>query len=516
MKHSLWFPVAAFSMSAGVLLGANWLTFGGSPERDGWAREETVLSPANVKNLKLEWKIQLDNASKELNSLTAPLVVEKLVTPRGFKDAVIVAGASDNIYAVDTDNGKILWQKTFAVEGKPKMSIGFLCPNALNATPVIQGGFGRWTVYAIASDGKLHSLNAVDGEDRMPPIQFVPPYSKNWSLNLVDGVLYSTLSQNCDGAKSAVYALDLKDPKHTVRSFTVDAGGGGIWGRAGAAISPEGSIYVETGDGTYDPQKNNLADSFLAISTHDLKLLDYYTPANHLYLTHKDLDMGCMSPAVFRFGQRELIAGGGKEGVLYLLDAKSLGGANHQTPLFRSPKYANEEVNLAGRGFWGALATWQDDAGARWLYAPALGPQATGSPSFPIAYGQAARGSVMAFRVEEKNGGVVLSPAWRSRDMSAPEPPIVANGVVYSLSSGENTQSIHESGRILTSAERASTPSGRATLYAFDAKTGQELFSSGDAMSGFAHFSGLGLANGHIYAVTYQNVLYSFGLGDSE
>jgi outer membrane protein assembly factor BamB len=97
--------------------------------------------------------------------------------------------------------------------------------------------------------------------------------------------------------------------------------------------------------------------------------------------------------------------------------------------------------------------------------------------------------------------------------MSAPEPPIVANGVVYALSSGENTQSIHESGRLLTSAERASTPSGRATLYAFDAKTGQELFSSGNSMAGFSHFSGLALANGHIYAVTYENVLYSFGLG---
>jgi hypothetical protein len=32
-------------------------------------------------------------------------------------------------------------------------------------------------------------------------------------------------------------------------------------------------------------------------------------------------------------------------------------------------------------------------------------------------------------------------------------------------------------------------------------------------MTVFSHFSGLALANGHIYAVTYQNVLYSFGLG---
>ncbi|MGH9696991.1 MAG: hypothetical protein ACRD5Z_22795 [Bryobacteraceae bacterium] len=32
-------------------------------------------------------------------------------------------------------------------------------------------------------------------------------------------------------------------------------------------------------------------------------------------------------------------------------------------------------------------------------------------------------------------------------------------------------------------------------------------------MPGFSHFSGIAIANGHIYVVTYQDVLYSFGLG---
>ena len=513
MDHQICFKAAAFFAGAGLLAAANWLTFGGDPQRDGWARDESRLSRDNAKSIKLEWEARLDNASKDLNSLSAPLVVEKLLTPRGFKDAVIVAGSSDNVYAIDTDTGKVLWKKTFATEGKPRSAPDFLCPNALNATPVIQGSSGKWTVYAVASDGKLHSLNAVDGEDRLPPIQFVPPYSKPWSLNLRTDVVYATLSQNCNGAKSGVYSLDLKDPAHPVQAFQASVAGAGIWGRAGAAIGPDGSIYVETGDGPYDVQKGNFSDSILAISGTGLKLTDYYTPSNHLYLTHKDLDMGACSPVIFPFLQRELAAGGGKEGVLYLLDTKSLGGADHQTPLFRSPKYANEEVNLAGRGFWGALSSWQDPKGVRWLYAPALGPQASGSPEFKTVYGPAPHGSVMAFRVEESNGTPTLIPAWRSRDMSVPEPPIVANGVVYALSNGENVQSIHESGRLLTSQERASTPSGNATLYALDAETGKELFSSGKTMPGFSHFSGLAIANGHVYVVTYQNVLYSFGLG---
>ena len=513
IKRVFWLNIALYFVGAGLLIRADWLTYGSDPQRDGWAKSESILTGDNAKNIKLEWQAHLDNASKELNSLTAPLVVEQLVTPRGFKDAVIVAGASDNVYAIDSDTGKIMWKKTFTVAGKPKSPSGFLCPNALNATPVIRSAFGKWTVYVVASDGKLHSLNAVDGEDRMPPIQFVPPYSKPWSLNLVGDVIYTTLSPGCNGSTSGVYSLNLKDPAHPVKVFQASTAGAGIWGRAGAAVSQDGLIYVETGDGPYDVQKGKFSDSFLAISEDDLKLVDYYTPANHQYLTHKDLDMGCISPIVFPFMHRGLVAGGGKEGVLYLLDAKSLGGADHKTPLFRSPRYANEEVNLAGRGFWGAFASWQDPKGTRWLYAPALGPQASGSPEFKTTYGAAPHGSIMAFRVEESNGSPVLTPAWRSRDLSVPEPPIVANGVVYALSNGENVQSIHESGRLLTSQERASTPSGNATLYAFDAETGKELFSSGKTMPGFSHFSGMAIANGHVYVVTYQNILYSFGLG---
>jgi outer membrane protein assembly factor BamB len=507
----------AFFVGATSLVAANWVTFGGNPQRDGWARDEVTLSKDNAKDIKLEWKIQLDNASKELNALTPPLVVEKLVTPQGFKDAVIVAGASNHVFAIDVDTGKIMWQKKFAVRSSAKPAQGFLCPNSLNATPVIDPTMMQTTIYVLASDGMLHALNAVDGEDRMPPMQFVPPDSKAWSLNLFNGSLYTTISQGCGGTASGVYALNLREPAHSVQSFISGlAGGSGIWGRGGSAISPQGTIYVETGDGSYNPAKGGYSDSFVALSSKDLSVADYYTPANHGFLTHKDLDMGAISPIVFPFKDRELVAGGGKEGVLYLLNAKSLGGADHKTPLFRSPKYTNEELNLAGRGFWGSLASWQDPAEARWLYAPAQGPQAAGSPEFKQVEGPAPHGSIMAFQVEEQEGKLVLTPAWRSRDMAIPEPPIVANGVVYALSNGENTQSIHASGRLMTSQERASTPAGNAVLYAFDAATGKELYSSGKVMPGFAHFTGLAIANGHIYVDTYDDVLYSFGLGVAE
>ena len=37
---------------------ADWLTDGGDPQRTAWQRNETLLTKANVKDMKLRWKIQ--------------------------------------------------------------------------------------------------------------------------------------------------------------------------------------------------------------------------------------------------------------------------------------------------------------------------------------------------------------------------------------------------------------------------------------------------------------------------
>jgi hypothetical protein len=105
----------------------------------------------------------------------------------------------------------------------------------------------------LASDGKLHAFNLVSGEDVVPPMPFVPAFAKMWSMNLVDGVLYTTTSQNCNGVKSGVYAMDLTNADRKVSYFEAGPSGAGIWGRAGAAITADGHLIVETGDGPFDP-----------------------------------------------------------------------------------------------------------------------------------------------------------------------------------------------------------------------------------------------------------------------
>ena len=512
MRNKLLLVACLAALLLTRLIAANWLSYGNDPQRTGWSPQETEINRDNAKSIGLLWKTHLENEPRELNSLTAAVAVEWVTTDKGMAEIVIVGGASDNLFALNAGNGKLLWKKTFEAETKPRQQPFWLCPNALNATPLIRKDGLSATVFAVAADGKLHVLNAINGEDRKPPQKFVPPYSKNWSLNLFAGVLYTTISQGCNGARSGVYALDLNAADQTPAFFQSANGGAGIWGRAGVAISKSGMVFAQTGDGSYDAARGQLPDTVLQLNTKDLKLVDYFTPSNHLYLTRKDLDMGSNSPTVFSLNGREIVAAGGKEGVIYLLDAKHIGGPDHKTPLFRSPLLANEDADFAGRGFWGAFATAEDEQKNRWLYAPASGVAASGA-KFPVTNGEAPNGSIMAFRVEEKDGQPSLVPAWISRDMNLPEPPIVAGGLVFAISNGEFArQSKGADGGLYSSAERAAKHVGHAVLYAFDATTGKELYSSDDTMPGWTHFSGISISGGKVFVTTYDSNIYAFGV----
>ena len=527
--------------SCASVWAADWLTHSGDPQRTAWQKAETTISKENVKGFQLLWKLKLENEQKALHALLGPLIVGRLITNRGFKEAAIVAGSSDNIYAVDADLGKLLWKRHFdySSETPQAQNSSWLCPGGLTATPVIPpppnfasrptaaagssprtpgaapaaprpaggGAFNVRRVYVLSSDGNLHQLNLANGEEVVPPKKFLPPNGKPYSMNLVDNVLYTTTGQRCGGNPNDVWAMDLSTPDLKITSFA--SGAGGMWGLAGAAIGTDGTLYAEVGDGDWDPAKGQYSDTVLALTPKDLKLKDYYTPSNHEWITKRDLDLN-VTPVVFPYKGRDLIVASGKEGRFYLLDSQSLGGPDHRTPLFRSELVSNEEVDFAGAGTWGSLASWEDASGTRWVLAPMWGPPHS-KMRFPITNGQTANGAIVAFKVTEQSGKPVLTPAWISRDLIAPAPPVVANGVVFALSSGEFTRQANENQGGLFSAKQRAERSTHATLYALDAETGKEIYSSGDSVTSFTHFAAMAVANGRVYFATYDNTLYSFG-----
>ena len=489
-----------------------WTTDSFNPQRDAWQRNETKLTPENVKNLQLLWKIKTDNKTMGMQSFREPLIISGVKTTAGVHTLTIVAGSSNDVYAIDVDSGKMAWQKHLKwASDKPEEAgegRGFICTNALSATPVVTpAGAGERTLYVITTDGYLHLMSPADGVEKDPPVQMLPSiYGKPYGLNLVDGVVYTITGQGCGGVPNALYAYNTVTKKVTMSSPPQ----GGLWGVAGPAIGTDGTIYFESGDHPYDAKAGLLSTSFQAytFSNDSLKLKDYFTPSNHEWLTQRDLDLNT-TPVVFPYKGRDLLIGGGKEGRFYMLDSKSIGGANHETPLFRSDLIANANVNFQTEGTWGSLASWLGKDGTRWVLAPNGGPTTF---KFPINYGDTPNGGILAFKVEDVHGKTVMSPAWQSRDMMTAEPPVIANGVVFALAAGEFTGQANDTEGGLYSAEERIKRSIPAKLYALDALTGKELYSSGDQIASFLHQSGIAVADGRVIFGTFDGTIYCFGI----
>jgi outer membrane protein assembly factor BamB len=578
--------VALHAQSSGP---REWLTWGIDPERSGWNRNETTLSKQNVGRLALKWKAQIDKEVPiEIESgnsmLTAPLVAQGIRTPQGQKTVVYTLAASNTLAALDGATGAEIWRRTFDNTVEPSSAANWICTNTSTATPVIDKA--RGVLYMLAADGRLHGIDLATGAAKLvPPPQFVTPFSRNWSLNLIDGVLYTTVGRGCGngpvpGAPAPppgtlrgggavanpgpdsntvssraggpsrggaageapargrgrgappppvaahMIAMDLNNASRPItRLFTSTARPNGAWSRAGLAWAHD-SLLVQTADGVWDPPKGLWGQTLLRLAPKTLQVLDYFTPANLEELNANDLDYGSGGTLGFTFRNRPLVVSGGKDGTVYLLDAKSLGGADHRTPLF-SIKAGNDELSYASMGVWGAPATFVNGRNERWVYFPMWGPSSKGV-TFEKSHGEARDGSIMAFQVLMQGDKPVLVPKWISRNLAVPDSPVIANGVVYAISTGENTLQRHTDPRYhaifqkpgapplpktgtLTAEERGQNTT-HTILYALDAETGQELYSSRDAIDDWTHLSSITVADGSVYVTTRKTFVYAFGV----
>jgi hypothetical protein len=211
-----------------------------------------------------------------------------------------------------------------------------------------------------------------------------------------------------------------------------------------------------------------------------------------------------------------------------MLDRDALGGEDHRTSLYTTPLLCNDARSFDGRGVWGALGAWQDAAGTQWLDVPFWGPV---SKEFtpPIQHGRPEHGGVGAYKVEQRAGKWQLTPAWLSADMNLAEEVVIANGIVFAYSSGEDaTQTVQDAawdepggarygggrygGGLSSGPGRRIPNSTYATLYALDGQTGATLWSSGTQITSWNHFSGLTVANGRAYLATFDGTLWCFGV----
>jgi outer membrane protein assembly factor BamB len=474
---------------------------------DNWQKAEADISTDTVaKDFKFLWKLKLGQKPAKSSSFSEPLLYPGLITGRGFKDLALLADAS-TLYAVDSELGELVWKKTFStpstcgniqVVTEPPQVIHFGArPAAKPGAPAppprppdeplprdqrrvgaAAGGgyFGLRGVYAVTSDGYIHEQIMATGLDYAPPVKFLGAQNGNsFALNMNDKVVYTATGQGCHNLPNAVWSIDLNTPDYSVNSYKTQKIS--LAGLSGPAIGRDGTAYVVTGSGPAAPPV--YANSVVALTAKELKVKDWYTPSSTKGLS--------ASPIAFIDKEKELIAAPGADGGLVLLDSASLGGADHHTPLAQTGKLSKG----AKRGAWEGLATWQDKSGAFWVLASIEGPVEP-DVKFANNNGPATHGSIVAFKVEEQDGHTTLTPGWISRDLINPAPPVIANGVVFALEGGN--------------------PAGHATLYALDAATGKQLYTSGDAIQTYSHLAGVSVGDGHVFFTTHDNTLYSFGI----
>jgi hypothetical protein len=216
---------------------------------------------------------------------------------------------------------------------------------------------------------------------------------------------------------------------------------------------------------------------------------------------------------VFKQGDREIVAAATKDGRVLLLNAASLGGSNHATAV-----HASTPLGAGASLADDALATWQEmtitpppaPAPAPVSTTPAATPPpAPGPPTTPapptVTYGTRwilapTSTGIVAFKVVETGGALSLERGWAAQNLTAPETPIVVNGVVFALASG-----------------RPSTPAGRGTaavLHAFDGATGKALWNSKTTMTTFASPGSFWSALSQVYVGTNDGTLHTFGFLD--
>ena len=115
-----------------------WPTGSFDQQRDAWQRNETSLSAENARNIKLLWKLKTNNKTMGMQSFREPLIVAGV---SGNKTVAILAGSSNDVYVIDVASGAFLWQKQLKwASDKPQEAgegRGFICTNALTATPVV-------------------------------------------------------------------------------------------------------------------------------------------------------------------------------------------------------------------------------------------------------------------------------------------------------------------------------------------------------------------------------------------
>jgi alcohol dehydrogenase (cytochrome c) len=302
----------------------NWLSYSGGFE----SQRHTALkqiTPANVKNLELQWVFQ----QRSLEKFEAtPLVVDGVM---------YTTQAPDDVIALDAATGRVFW--AFAAHASDSART---CCGRINRGLAILGD----TLFLGTIDGRLIALDAKTGKQvwKVQVAKAESGYSLTHApLVIKDKVIVGTAGGEY-GIRGFIAAFDVKTGKEVWRFYTIpgpDEKNFGTW--AGDSWKHGGgSVWVT---GSYDPDVNltywgignpgpdwngdkragdNLySDCVVALNpdTGELKWYYQFTP-------HDDFDFDSVQVPILanmdvRGQQRKVMLWGNRNGIFYVLDRTS-------------------------------------------------------------------------------------------------------------------------------------------------------------------------------------------------
>ena len=290
--------------------------------RDGQNLNETILTPSNV-NSKTFGKL----FSRALDGYVyaEPLYVNSVRIPNvGTREVVYVATEHDSVYAFDASGATStpLWKVSFVnpkqrITTVPWPNVGTtdLIPEiGITGTPVIDPASNTLYVSVATLENRktfVHRLHALDlstgqekfggpvaitatvagtgiGSDANGNIDFNPRIAnQRCGLALNNGVIYIAFASHGDNGPYHGWMLGYDaSTLQQVSAFAATPNGslGGIWMAGGAPmIDGEGSVYVVSGNGTFDADQAGIdyGDSLLKLDRPILR-----TSASSTFLHH--------------------------------------------------------------------------------------------------------------------------------------------------------------------------------------------------------------------------------------
>ena len=306
---------------------------------------------------------------------------------------------------------------------------------------------GADAAYAVGSDGYLHALNVSNGWDNMTPALFLPANTRATGLIVVTGA---------DGGAVAYAATTRGCGSQADAVWAMDLGSPQktvvAFNAGGATIAGTASPTLGR-DGTVyvatTAGSTPMSNAVIALEPKTLKLKASVTVPKADFSS---------SPLVVQWkGKDAVVAAGG--GTLFVFDSALQGGP------IASASYGSGTFET------GALVSWTDAQGTPWIAVPT-------------------ERAIATFKVVEQDGKVSLQPGWTSRAIAAPLKPLVINGILFAASSG--------------------TRAAPAVLYAIDAASGKELWTSGKTITSAAR-GGLSGGGGNVYVPGADGTLFAFG-----